>query len=547
MASIHLSDSTTITSDTCSMRQETQTDSTYFSKFPGLFADELQYALRLEMDGKVVLVDYDKFMGHFVPLPDKTVSLPRDELRGLRLEDVAVGSESTMYPVLADKLNQPWLCPGYHFVTTSDAASLEDPSNRRLIGGLYPVAETPEAGSCSDWASIEISIECQADEVSGDPFEDTMDSGLPNTDDRREILQRMTTVSSVVFVKQQRTHHFTVIVCGSSARISRWDHAGVVTTKKFNYKEEPEKLAEFFWRFARLSPAQRGHDTSVVRVLEGTEDYKLMQERAEEPRLLLEIHPVQEHAREAFRESLKGSRWWKIQVDDESSRESDPSAPTTPRFFLVGKPHFAARGLAGRGTRGYVAIDLQNPKRPFVYLKDAWRVAHTGIHKEGETLTYLNKEGVRNIPTKECHGDVGLSQTTMSQTIWREENPDALTCPLKTHTHYRLVVREVGLPMSEFQNAQELIFLVARCISAHGDAYRKGIMHRDISAGNVLILVTESVDAQGNLCTHRDGMLTDWELSKSVQDGQIDVLRQPDRTVCIIVTKLWGNETDQSS
>ncbi|KAI8970809.1 hypothetical protein BD414DRAFT_427293, partial [Trametes punicea] len=432
-----------------------------------------------------------------------------------------------------EKLNKPWLCPGYRFVATPHRADPEDPSNLRVDGGMYPAADAPEEGHHTDWASIEVFIECKADDVRGDPFDDTMESGQPNAEDRRKVLGQIMSYAYTVFKRQHRTHHFTVIICGSSARISRWDHAGVVTTKKFNYKEEPEKLAEFFWRFARLSPAQRGHDTSVVRVLEGTEDYKLMQQRAEEPRLLLKIHPVQEHAREAFRESLKGSRWWKIQVDDESSRESDPSAPTTPRFFLVGKPHFAARGLAGRGTRGYVAIDLQNPKGPFVYLKDAWRVAHTGIHKEGETLTYLNKEGVRNIPTKECHGDVGLSQTTMSQTIWREENPDALTCPLKTHTHYRLVVREVGLPMSEFQNAQELIFLVARCISgdlAHGDAYRKGIMHRDISAGNVLILVTESVDAQGNLCTHRDGMLTDWELSKSVQDGQIDVLRQPDRT-----------------
>ena len=37
--------------------------------------------------------------------------------------------------------------------------------------------------------------------------------------------------------------------------------------------------------------------------------------------------------------------------------------------------------------------------------------------------------------------------------------------PMKTHRHYRIVVREVGLPMSYFKNAKELVYLLARGIS----------------------------------------------------------------------------------
>ena len=53
-------------------------------------------------------------------------------------------------------------------------------------------------------------------------------------------------------------------------------------------------------------------------------------------------------------------------------------------------------------------------------------------------------------------------------------------------------------------------------------------MHRDISAGNVLIYVQESV-VDGQLVQERVGLLTDWELAKRTDAPEI--ARQPDRTV----------------
>ena len=53
-------------------------------------------------------------------------------------------------------------------------------------------------------------------------------------------------------------------------------------------------------------------------------------------------------------------------------------------------------------------------------------------------------------------------------------------------------------------------------------------MHRDISAGNVLIHVQERVE-DGKLVQERFGLLTDWELSK--RKDAPDIARQPDRTV----------------
>ena len=55
---------------------------------------------------------------------------------------------------------------------------------------------------------------------------------------------------------------------------------------------------------------------------------------------------------------------------------------------------------------------------------------------------------------------------------------------------------------------------------------KAGILHRDISAGNLLICEYKSQDANGR--PERRGLLTDWELSKPLEEL---VQRQPERAV----------------
>ncbi|OSD00215.1 hypothetical protein PYCCODRAFT_1460318 [Trametes coccinea BRFM310] len=480
------------------------------------------------MDGKAVLVDYEHFMERFVPLPPGPVGPRKTRYSAVRLQDIPLKPESAMYPDLMEKLNVSWLAPGYSFVETPSKPD-KNASKLRVDGGMYPAADAPEENKNTDWSTIEVFIECKTDDTKGDPFDDSAVDGSAYADERRGVLGQMLTYSYSMLKAQHRTHLFNVIVFGSHARLSRLDRGGVVVTKKFNYKTEPEKLLEFFWRLARLSPAQRGHDVSAVPVVEGSDEYQLMRSRADNPRCDGK-NALQEHARKAFKKSLESARWWKLRVDD----ESDPTGDPEPRYFLIGKPHFAAaKGLVGRATRCYVAIDVRDPQGPFVFLKDAWRVDHEGIRKEGEILGYLNQQAVQNIPTRLCHGDVlpPPYQRTISHEIWSEVNSNTMPCPLKTHRHYRLVVKEVCLPMNDFKNAEELVWLMARCIEAHGNAYKEGILHRDISAGNVLIYINEYVDDKGELIKERDGLLTDWELSKDVEEEpDRKSPRQPDRT-----------------
>ncbi|KAI0663931.1 hypothetical protein C8Q70DRAFT_1049476 [Cubamyces menziesii] len=344
-----------------------------------------------------------------------------------------------------------------------------------------------------------------------------------------------------------------LIIFGKMVRVMRWDRSGVVATKPFDYVAHPELLLRFIWRFGRMTPEQRGHDPTATRVARDSALGKLMLERAkppsksqdtraqtradgaDQPHEQKRSQPMPsdteptipgDYPRALFAKSLMGNGtiWWRLRVDDAKGY----------RYFLVGKTHFRASGLSGRGTQTFVAVDEADPYGPFVYLKDAWRVAHTGIDQEGKILERLNSNDdggpVPYVPTVRCHGDVE-DQTTRSQEIWRLKNKDKSEqeCPLKTHRHYRLVVNEVGKPLTSFRNMKQLVGVIIVCIRAHGAAYnRKRLIHRDISAGNVLIHPVVVV-RNGVIREEMKPLLADWELAKRV-DAPEEGPRQPDRT-----------------
>ncbi|KAM5544459.1 hypothetical protein V8D89_002119 [Ganoderma adspersum] len=60
---------------------------------------------------------------------------------------------------------------------------------------------------------------------------------------------------------------------------------------------------------------------------------------------------------------------------------------------------------------------------------------------------------------------------------------------LRHLTHYRIVVAQVCLPSLVFTSGKQLIRVLWNCIDAHGEVVERcNILHRDVSAGNILIL-----------------------------------------------------------
>ncbi|KAI9066940.1 hypothetical protein FKP32DRAFT_1601461 [Trametes sanguinea] len=281
---------------------------------------------------------------------------------------------------------------------------------------------------------------------------------------------------------------------------------------------------------------------------------------------------VFQYVREKFYQSLQGG-WprYRLEVGEEK------------RIFLVGKPIWTASWLFGRGTRGYVAFDVK--KRRFVFLKDCWRPFYEGLKSEGAYLEILNSGGAdAAVPTLIAHGDVAGQVTLTAQyanyraaqakqrreralqqvrpspsstcsgtvgdsappaasgskhpsTSASEDDSDAV---YRHFTHYRIVVKDVCLPFTEIRSSKQLVLLLFDCVTTHSLAYtRHRLLHRDISAGNVIIRpsLSSQVGPDGLRKVIWKGILTDWELAKEVPEQNAsdsekpkEVPRQPERT-----------------
>ena len=54
---------------------------------------------------------------------------------------------------------------------------------------------------------------------------------------------------------QSRRFSFPVFVQGDQARFPRWNSSATVVTAAFNYRENPELMTKFYWRFNHLTPS----------------------------------------------------------------------------------------------------------------------------------------------------------------------------------------------------------------------------------------------------------------------------------------------------
>ncbi|KAH9947387.1 hypothetical protein B0H21DRAFT_739347 [Amylocystis lapponica] len=489
------------------------------------------------MRNKFVQQPYEDFMRNFVPGDES-----KRDWRAV-FSPVSNVSEELLQEQFVQRLN---FCQvsgeEYQAVSTQFKYDPSDPSKQKVDCGLYLKEDAPTDGR-TKWSTQRLFIEFKKDSNTGDPFNDKKAAlGHFEATSQKGIYNRGQLISyaSDLFLRQQRLHAFSVIILGFCARIIRWDRSGAIVTEKFNYVEEPGKLGEFFHRFSQLSNIDQGYDPTATLVKEDDADFERMQSAAKKK---LEEN---DYIREYFQKSLcEGWPCWRVTVEDEpddpTAEQSTSNTPkkgtTSKRHFLIAKPHFYERPVVGRGTRGYVAYDKTS--KEFVFLKDTWRVDGDGITKEGAILRELARKKVRNIPTVVCHGDVqGQGQETVNQAHWKPPRPRhrrglaESVNPLKRHHHYRLVEKEVGRPLDDFENGRELLVLILDCIHAHQDAVEKAnLLHRDISAGNILIW--QRKNSKGKLV--RRGLLNDWELSKKIPkviaDGSTTSgPRQPDRT-----------------
>ncbi|KIM80283.1 hypothetical protein PILCRDRAFT_50613, partial [Piloderma croceum F 1598] len=207
-------------------------------------------------------------------------------------------------------------------------------------------------------------------------------------------------------------------------------------------------------------------------------------------------------------------RWLEAVADADIIKFTVPVG-NSQREYLTCTPIATPYTPPGHATRGFVAYDLERDMKVFV--KDTWRVDLLGINREGETYKLLREAGVRNIAPYSAAGDIDDHRTV---THLYKDKPWA--CPtareLVPHHHYRLVLDVIGDSLTQFSSTYEMLRCVLDALECHEDAFNAGVLHHDISVGNILIV-------------NGRGLLIDWDLSKRLNSPiPNDCIRQPTRT-----------------
>ncbi|KAI0631767.1 hypothetical protein C8Q77DRAFT_1211054 [Trametes polyzona] len=550
------------------------------------------------MAHKAVRLDPDEFAYHFL----RSAASPSPDANSTSLNAIPRWEPEVFKDLeAADGLRESEILKRFiHAVRTvitsglklSESQCRPDKGNSASFGqtidtAFFRPAQLP-ANGLPHWTDQVVAVEVREDSTQNDPLDGQEEEHVYwDSDKRQQIWDELSEHAEHVFRYQRRTALFMLLVIGRRFRFLRWDRSGTIATPSVDYYEQFQILCEMLWRMAQLSDEELGCDPSATRLCRTDADYITMNalslphaddldhtEYAEYPDT--KDYRVFRYVRAMFSHSIQGScPRYRLEVVQDGKKF----------LFLVGKPVYHTAGMAGRGTQGFVAYDLQ--RKRFVWLKDAWRAHYDFVDQEGTILLQLNStkdakgnpSPVANVPTVVCHGDI-LGQTTRTPDFWemkhiatsaqctasspsahptqppssgpsRDEETSASAkgkkrsraeaektapaldgCPLRRHMHYRLVVEEVAMPLRDFKGGYQLLTIIIDCIIAHKDAVNKAkIMHRDISGGNILIYPrATSFGNSGKKHVAWRGLLADWELSKPIGGVHDDRARQPERT-----------------
>ncbi|KAJ7135388.1 hypothetical protein C8R43DRAFT_1132605 [Mycena crocata] len=154
----------------------------------------------------------------------------------------------------------------------------------------------------------------------------------------------------------------------------------------------------------------------------------------------------------------------------------------------------------GRTTRVWEAYREDDPNRTSVAIKDLWTSVDTlqegvQLSELHERLRSLADPGTPHPPqhyflTVLCHGYVptscGLDDHTLDVMSRGSTPPTGL--PNHPRKHYRIVFKEVGISLYKLQTLSEVMRALADATRALRLLHELGLVHRDVSPGNILVV-----------------------------------------------------------
>lgn len=362
--------------------------------------------------------------------------------------------------------------------------------------------------------------------ASDDPFVDNFSVENPfenKTQGGFRTRGQMAKYSEETLWVQHRCFIYQIIIFDRWARIYRWDRSGAIVTARFDYVANPNFLGQFLWGFCHKDRAGQGLDPTV--------SHASVVERAAFERAIKQATEANEGVSDDVDPLDKRYPICKMMVSD-----GDRLRP-----YIVGRPSHVAPGPCGRGTRVYHAYDLED--RKVKILKDFWGVHHEDRMPEWEVYAELEAHSVPSVLKMTCGGFVESFdniQVTKTQVVAGEfiGGHTIYGCIFDIFYHGRLV-QDLAFEAQHLRNSEEYVRMLLDVLEGQGlllshmptlhshrftgiaKAHDAGILHRDITFGNVLFFRGNNGQVHG--------FLNDWDhAAKIEQHGSF----LPSRSVC---------------
>ncbi|PPQ89990.1 hypothetical protein CVT25_009630 [Psilocybe cyanescens] len=305
-----------------------------------------------------------------------------------------------------------------------------------------------------------------------------------------------------------RTHFFSMLILGKYARLIRWDRCGAVVTSRFDYTKRPEIIFKFYTRFGRLSPRQRGFDTSVVPLKDSLP--------AHVAKAFDNYYQESWHNGAKFSHSVNYSKqtpaskmpFYRIEVEDQTLGR-------TERFFIPA-PIFRETYLVpfSRASRRCLAF-LDHPEEgKMCFMKDSWQEVSTQITPEADVYRRLHASKVEHIASMRLGGNVASLETETQNWI-HDLSHSGRYRRCRSMVCHRIILDTVARDLSTFTWCKVLFSCLADVIEAAQQAYKAGVQHRDISAGNVMIVKDKATQEWR-------GVLIDWDMCLLLEQPSIN-------------------------
>ncbi|KAF8811768.1 hypothetical protein BYT27DRAFT_7088791, partial [Phlegmacium glaucopus] len=299
-----------------------------------------------------------------------------------------------------------------------------------------------------------------------------------------------------------RNHFFSMLIIGRYARFIRWDRRGAIVTRRFDYTKHPLHIFNFYLRYCQLTLRQRGFDPTVVELPKNEFPPQSVRSAFEK------YHQSAWYGGAKFKrgsDPLPFEGFFRMEVTDDQTKELET--------FYVPPPKYARACLFPfcRATRRCLAYPYEkdqekrkNRKPPTMcFLKDSWQADSQRTDREAAIYRILKEHDVKYVASMRLGGDVpGLETETQDWVRKLSPKSKDLKCKMVCH---RIILDTVARDLSTFVWCKSLLSCIADAVEGAQQAYKAGILHRDLSAGNIMIVKDKETKEWR-------GVLIDWDM-----------------------------------